>query len=395
MIPGIEITDVGLVAPPREDITAALWDMMREAFGSNLNEDPRTPQGQFVTSMTAALQYRYDEQIELGNNFDPRYAAGQFQEALGAVYFLRRKQAVSSVAQLEFIGVNGTVVPAGFIVMDDAGREWRLSGDYTVGDGLAEAVCVITGPVQAAPDTITQIKEALPGLDRVSNPAAAAVGHDVEDRYSFERRRYESVAANSWGLNASVRGAVDNLTGVIDTYVIDNPTDNSITVGNTSYPMIRNSLLVSVVGGDDYEIAEQVLHKGGTGCAFVGNTEVLYTDEETGNLTHPEYLVRFLRPSMITVQFRLIVMDRNAVSYQLAESVKNHIAESFQSGENRGRIGGMVIGSAYMCGLDQQALRPVKIEISRDGGSSWHEFIQFGVDEFPTTSPSSIEVVGL
>ena len=55
MIPVIEITDIGPVAPTREAITVGLWEMMRGAFGEDLNEDARTPQGQLVTSLTAAI----------------------------------------------------------------------------------------------------------------------------------------------------------------------------------------------------------------------------------------------------------------------------------------------------------------------------------------------------
>lgn len=394
MIPGIEFTDEGIIAPSREEVTAGLWDMMRAAFGSNLNEDARTPQGQLVTSLTAIIRQRDDASIALANNFDPRYAVGQFQEALAAVYFLTRKTAVPSVAQLEFIGVTGTLIPQGFVVIDDSDRRWVTSRDIAIGDGLVDARCETPGPIQAAADTITTPLESIPGLDRVTNPSPAAAGSAAESRLAFEMRRYESVAANSWGMNRSVRGAVDNLPRVIDTYVIDNPTDSTITVGSTNYPMIRNSLLVSVVGGDDHDIAGAILKKGGTGCAFEGNTEVLYVDEETGNVNHPEYLVRFLRPDHITLSVRLTVIDADSISFQNTEKAKQHIVTSLQSGDYRTRIGGMLVGANYICGLDNQVVRPVRIELSTDG-VTWLDSIQFGVDQFPVISIEDVSVVSL
>ena len=86
MIPRIQFTDNGLVPPTRQEISNALWNMFREAFGSDLNPDPRTPQGQLVTSLTAALVDNNDSMIELGNQFDPRFATGVWQEALGAIH---------------------------------------------------------------------------------------------------------------------------------------------------------------------------------------------------------------------------------------------------------------------------------------------------------------------
>lgn len=395
MIPQIEFTDNGLIAPTREAVTAALWRMMREAFGSNLTQDARTPQGQLVTSLTAAICDQNDAMIELGNQFDPRYAFGKFQEALGAIYFLQRKEAAPSVAQLEFEGISGTVIPEGFIVLDTSGREWVTTAATTVGGAPAEAKCSTLGPIQAAPDTISIFKETIAGVDRVTNPAAAAVGQNPETRANYEHRRRESVSANSKMTNESVRGAVDNLPGVIDCFAYDNFTDSTENVGATSYPVTRNSLLVSVVGGDDYAIAEQILIKGGTGCSFVGNTTVTYRDEASGNPTPPEYEVKFLRPAHVNVLIQLTVIDSDAVSFLKLQEAKQHIVDEFQTGESRARIGGLVLGTAYMCGLDNAAIQPVKIELSIDDGATWSDYIQFGVDEFPVTSVANISVVDL
>ena len=394
MIPTIEITDIGLIAPTRDAITAGLWEIMRGAFGDDLNEDARTPQGQLVTSLTASIDNQNSAMIALGNNFDPRYAIGQFQEALGAVYFLTRKLATRSIAMLDFIGIGGTVIPKGFIVIDDAGVEWEVANASTVGAGLLAALCVTPGPIQAAPLTITTFKETIDGLDRVENPDAAAVGSNQESRSNYETRRYESVAANSKNMNASVRGAVGNLSGVIDVFVQDNPTDASIVVGETDYPMIRNSLLVSVVGGDDQQLAEMILIKGGTCCSFVGNTSILWKDEASGGAFPPEYIVKLERPAHVTVSLRLTVVDASVISYANSQAAKAQIVSDFQSGDYRARIGGLVVGANYLLNLDSALLRPVKLELSTDD-VTWEEFMRFGVDQYPTTSVANVTLVGI
>lgn len=393
MIPRIQFTDNGLIPPTRQEISNALWNMFREAFGSDLNPDPRTPQGQLVTSLTAALVDNNDSMIELGNQFDPRFATGVWQEALGAIYFISRQGETSSVAMLSFIGLPGVVVPDGFIVIDDAGNEWATNGQLTIGaggTGVVEAKCLTPGPIYAAPLTITTFKQTIDGLDRVENPAAAAPGRVEESRVDFELRRAASVAKNAKNMNNAVYGAVSNIQGVIDAFVIDNPTDSTITVGETNYPMIRNSLLVSVVGGDNYEIAKQILIKGGTGCSFVGNTDVLYRDTESGNAFPPEYTVTFLRPAHVNVYFRILVSDISAVSFVAQSTAKQSIIDQFSSGENRARIAGTIISSAFMCSIDRN-IRPIKIEVSTDG-ATWEDYITFGVDQFPVTSLANISV---
>ena len=155
--------------------------------------------------------------------------------------------------------------------------------------------------------------------------------------------------------------------------------------------MIRNSLLVSVVGGDNYEIAKQILIKGGTGCSFVGNTDVLYRDTESGNAFPPEYVVTFLRPTHVNVYFRILVSDISAVSFVAQSTAKQSILDQFSSGENRARIAGTVISSAFMCSVDR-TIRPIKIEVSMDG-ATWEDYITFGVDQFPVTALANISVV--
>lgn len=393
MIPRIQFTNNGMVPPTRQELSNALWQMFRDAFGQDLNPDPRTPQGQLVTSLTAALVDNNDSMIELGNQLDPRYAVGVWQEALGAIYFISRQGETSSVAMLSFIGLPGVVVPDGFIVIDDAGNEWATNGQSTIGaggSGIVEAKCLTPGPIYAAPLTITTFKQTIEDLDRVENPAAAAPGRTEESRVDFELRRAASVAKNAKNMNNSVYGAVANIQGVIDAFVIDNPTDNTITVGETNYPMIRNSLLVSIVGGAEQEIAKQILIKGGTCCSFVGNTDVVYLDTESGNAFPPEYIVTFLRPTHVNTYFRALVADITAVSFVAASSAKQSILNQFSSGENRARISGTVIASAFMCNIDR-AIRPIKIEVSTDG-TTWEDYITFGVDQFPVTSLANISV---
>lgn len=393
MIPTVKITPEGMDAPSREEVTAGLWNMFRQAFGENLTIDDRTPQGQLVTSLTAILRDRDDQLIELGNNFDPRYAVGKFQEALGAVYFLERGEPKPSVVQLEFMGSDGAPVPIGTKSLDDNGHEWVTTQAGAVdasGTVLLWAECTEVGPITASPGTINQLVDAPANIDRVENLGPAAPGSLEESRVDYELRRAESVAANGKNTNYNVLGAVFSLPGVIDCYVIDNPTDSTVNVGVTNYPMPRHSLLVSVVGGDDMEIAEQVLIKGGTGCTFVGNTHVVYHDTSLGYQTPPEYDIYFERPTTVQVYFRLVVADMGAVTINAQNEARQSIVRQSQSGENKFRINSRIIAQNYVCEIGR-SLGVVNIDISTDG-TTWQKSIQFGVDQFPVVNVNDITI---
>lgn len=281
MIPKLEITQQGIIAPTTQEVIDGLWSLMKGAFGEKLNVSMDTPQGQLVTTLAAIITDERNQLIELFNQFDPRYADGQMQDAIGYLYFLQRKQATKSVAELTFNGLSGVTIPIGFQILDEAGLYWSTTGESRIGvDGLAtvNASCNTAGMISAQPNTINRIVRNISGLDSVTNNTAAVIGRNAESRQEFELRREQSVAKNAKNTNDATYGAVNNIKDVIDCYVVDNPSDNTITVGVTNYALIRNSIAVSVVGGDDNEIAKQILIKAGTGCSFVGNTTVTYQD---------------------------------------------------------------------------------------------------------------------
>ena len=98
---------------------------------------------------------------------------------------------------------------------------------------------------------------------------------------------------------------------------------------------------------------------------------------------------------MINNRFRLTAIDPHDLPYADEQRVKDHIINELQRGANRGRIGGLVIAANYLCGLSSDSVRPVKLEISTDSGATWHNHIEFGVDQFPVSSPENVSIVGL
>lgn len=395
MIPKLEITQQGIIAPTTQEVIDGLWSLMKGAFGEKLNVSMDTPQGQLVTTLSAIITDERNQLIELFNQFDPRYADGQMQDAIGYLYFLQRKQATKSVAELTFNGLSGVTIPIGFQILDEAGLYWSTTGESRIGaNGLAtvNASCNTAGMISAQPNTINRIVRNISGLDSVTNNAAAAIGRNAESRQEFELRREQSVSQNAKNTNGATYGAVANIKDVIDCYVIDNPSDATITVGKTNYPLIRNSIAVSVVGGDDQEIAKKILTKAGTGCAFVGNTTVTYEDTDNFPYMPPEYEVKFIRPTHIAVEFTVSFENKNLLTFQEKEAVKNAILEEFKTGRGKGQIAKRLIASDYICTVAQSTVnRMLSVQVSRKGGSAGN-YVDFGIDEFPVLSVDDIRI---
>lgn len=396
-IPPLQITDTGITAPPTNEVIDGVWEMFKKAFGKDINTAMNTPQGQLVTSLAAIITDERNQMINLLNQFDPRYAQGIWQDGLGYIYFMTRKHATHSSVEIVLTGLAGTTIAAGTLFNDVNGNAWQTTQKTIIGnDGCAtaHALCTRSGIVEAAPDTITTIPKAISGLDRITNPYAAIAGVNEESRIDFEKRRYASVAINSKNTNASTYGAVADLADVKDVFVIDNPTDETIRVGATNYPVIRNSILVAVIGGDDETIARTILTKAGSGCSFNGNTECVIADTENFPIRPPTYKVKFLRPALVPVFFQVTVADRDLLSYQDSEAVKEAIIKAFSSGTAKATIGQPVIASKFICPVAAAIshLSIVSLKISKEQ-ENWLDMLNIGVDEFPTTTTYQIKIV--
>lgn len=395
LIPKIKYEDQGIVAPTIQELHEGLWRMMEKAFGENLNKQWSTPQGQMVASISAELNEMHNNIIELMNLVDPRFSYGVMQEAVGEIYFLSRQQATHSVVQLTFRGLTGVVIPKGFLVADLNGNEWvTTESKFIAGNGsiTINAEAVKAGAIKAEVGEIITIVNNTENIDSVTNNTPAIAGKDQESRASFEERRNESVAKNSKGMNASVLGEVSDLKGVIDCYVVDNPADETITVGKTKYPLIRNSLAVSVVGGNDNDIARAILIKGGTACSFVGNTEVIYEDWENFESYPPKYTVKFIRPAHKPVFFTVEVEAIENIGYDQERYIKENILKAFNEGKLRARIGGRIVANRYLCcisGVENNVV--IGIYVGRSRGEKMN-IIDFGIDEYPTLSELNITI---
>lgn len=391
MIPKIQITDVGYVVPTTQQINDGAWQIIEASLGGNASRVQGSPQYQLATSITAIVRDAYDQIVQQANQFDPRYATGIFQDAIGELYFMERKRATHSVCPVVFEGLSGAVIPEGFEVRDVSGRSWRTTGTYNIGANAKvtiTCICDTAGAIEALPNSITVIPSALNGLDRVYNEDSAVMGYDEESRIDFNMRRRESVALNAKMTDDATRGAVLDVRNVVDAYVVSNPTDQTVTFGVTDYPAIRNSIVVSVVGGSDYDVARAAFIKAGTGCSWNGNTDVTVIGEGFDS-NPPEYPIKLLRPDFKDVFVKIIVQDKSKISYITETEAKNSILNRAASGEDRVRIGKSFVPANYICGLPKMGVKGI---VASFDGIDWQNELPIGIDEYPSINEFRISI---
>lgn len=350
-VPKPSFGPLGFLAPAESDILAGVTADYNIAFGGNLNPAPETPQGQLAVSTSAVIGYCNDLFLHYCNQIDPAFSEGRMQDAIARLYFLERNPAEPTTVQADCAGLTGTTIPVGALARSADGQIFSCTQAGTIGiTGMVTLpfACITAGPIACPSGSLTTIYRTIPGWDSVTNPDDGVLGRDTESRADFEARRTASVALNSLGTIASVRGSVLSVADVLDCFVTENFTTSPVTVNTVS--IAANSLFVAVAGGLAQDVGEAIWRKKPPGCGYNGSTTVTVTDTNAGYIfPQPTYDVTFTTATPTPVAFAVTIATSTAVPSDAEDQIKAAIINAFAGGDGgaRARIGGMIFASRY------------------------------------------------
>lgn len=393
----------GLYAESVEDVRQSVRQDWKDAFRRDglpeLNTEPETPAGQLIDSQTAAIVDKDNEVLFLGNQFNPLTASGIWQDALGKIYFLTRKTAQASEAVCQCNGLAGTVITQGARIKSSAdGSEWACMEAVTIsagGTAQARFQAQTPGPLVALANTLTEIVTVTPGWDSVTNPAAAVVGRNSESQLEFEKRRYNSVAANARGSVAALYGAIANLPDVLDVVVLENVGNDPIASWGVTIP--GHSVWIAVTGGTDSEIAETIYRKKDAGCGTAGNTQIGYQDAELPGM--PIYTYRIERPAPLAFAVRATLRLTPTTPQDIEQKIKDAVLADFNGAgpHDNLRVGTAqeVYASRFYCaviGAGVQNLVSIELAAPATGGT-WGPSVTVNADQSPVLDADNIQVI--
>jgi uncharacterized phage protein gp47/JayE len=356
-VPSIDWTSTGLVIPSEAEILAGVQADFNAAFGGNMNVALNTPQGQWMTAIAAAIANAYQNIANLVNGVNPDLNSGFMQNAIARIYFINRMAGSPTNVSCTCLGLAGTVIPTGSPQQpqaeDSAGNLYYCvqGGTIPIGGSITLTFAnVVNGPIACPMDSLTTIYQAVPGWDSINNPANGVPGTNIESSNAFEYRREQSVAANAHGSAAAIYGAVIDVEGVTDAYVIENFTGSTVDTGSTNFPVVAHSVYVGVIGGDPQDIANAIWTKKDLGCNMNGNTsETVY--DTNYSPPQPSYSISFNNNTSATVAFNFTVDIKNSslLPATIVADVTNAIATQFLGTNPNGNGQRVRIGSLLLC----------------------------------------------
>jgi uncharacterized phage protein gp47/JayE len=265
----------GISAPVFEDIYASLQASYRQIYGSDVDLDPDTQDGQLL-AVQAQIIYDFNAALIAGYlSYSPSYAQGAGLSSVVKINGLQRLSPSNSQAVLQLVGQAGTTIENG-VASDIFGTRWTLPPLAVIpvaGEVFVTATAETAGAIPAEANTITGMATLLPGWQSVTNPLAAEPGLPLETDATLRKRQHASTSLPAITPLQSVAAAIANVPGVGRLRVYDNDSDFY-----DEHEIPPHTIAAVVEGGDAQVLAETIALKKNTGCGTHGDIEIVVPD---------------------------------------------------------------------------------------------------------------------
>ena len=256
-----------------QDLRAEKAQEYKDTFDNqNLKTDVRSGVGQEVSLSTKAEDDQASTFQTLLSVFDPLSAQGVHLDRLLIIMNKKRQDAVGSTAIITITAdASGATITQPFLISDGV-NDYAIDSDLTIAPSSSdtvEATCTVTGPIESAAGTITEIRTPLFGVVSVTNLTDANVGRNRESDAEARKRALQS-SANESSTLIGIFTALSNVDGVIALKVIENDTDVVDSIG-----VPPHSVFPIADGGSDDDIAKALITGGvAAGIGYAESSDI-------------------------------------------------------------------------------------------------------------------------
>ncbi|MGO8696006.1 MAG: baseplate J/gp47 family protein [Rectinemataceae bacterium] len=342
----------GLTVECLTDIVSDLTAAFQAIYGSDINLDSDSPDGQILGIFAQAAEDLRELLLDINAGFDPDQAAGTVLDQRVALNNITRNGGSFTIVPV-MLTVNGPVslvgldenagvvpIPAGvYTVQDAAGNQYALlasvdipaAGTYTYSFQAAEI-----GNVQVALNSITVPVTVLAQVTAINNPNSPTTqGQDEETDSALRVRRAKSTAIVTTGYLDALESALASLDGVTSAQVYDS------TTGAAPAGMTANSIWAIIAGGNPTEIGQMLYAKKAPGVAMMGSQHVAVTradgvrtvvmsyDVPTEVPLYVEFTLGFLGGAIVVDTANLMELIAANVSYSVGAQATNDVIVAY------------------------------------------------------------------
>lgn len=278
------LTALGLQLATREEWIDFFTQAWEKIYGSDVNLESDTPDGQMMNIMVQVILDLQDLVASVYNGFDPDSAVGNVLSQRVTINGIQRQAGTYTITPITIV-VSQSVNLYGldqedqdvYTIEDNEGNRWELMETQlgvNAGTHVFDFRAAVPGEQLTIPNTITVPVTVVIGVVSVNNPTSyTTLGINEETDAQLRLRRQRSVSLASQGYLPGLLAALENINGVTSAFVYENTTD--ITDGDG---IPGHSIWVIVAGtGSDEEIAQAIYTKRNAGCGMFGSQSYTVT----------------------------------------------------------------------------------------------------------------------
>jgi uncharacterized phage protein gp47/JayE len=359
-----------------------------EAFSPGIDLSVSSPDGQLVEIFGFELAQAWQELGLVFSSYNPNDAIGAGLRNIGLISGLPYGAATRSQADIELIGVEGTVVPAGSIVSDAAGNEFATSFDYTISPSTTTvpAVAVVSGSINVDAGTITNIVTPVSGWTSINQPLSGRVGDLPQTETEYRNLRNRTVLRNSVHIEEVIKARINEDLGISQVQVLNNDTPLPLADGT---PPSNIHVTVGEVPSNvtDEAIARVIsLHKG-LGTITYGSTSVTIDDSQ-GQPHEVKFTKATAKPVFMDIEVLFLDEDYAGAVENIRADLLAHIS-NLEAGEDLiwSRLFGII--------TPYSKAQVNKLELSTDGVTYNPSNIVFDEDEFAVSALGNINITAV
>lgn len=283
----------GLTTSTRTELIAYFTAQLQAIYGSDINLDSDTPDGQWVNIMTQSILDIEDLLTQIYNTFDPDNAIGNVLDQRVAINGIQRQAGTYTTTNITVV-TSQSVNLYGldqedqeiYTVADNAGNKWFLeTTELGLGPGSDSLTFRAETPGEnlTIPNTITVQITIVLGVTSVNNPTTYLIlGTNEESDANLKVRRQKSVSLASQGYLAGLLAALENVPGVTSAFVYENLTNETNSDGVPGHSIW---VVLAESGAAPVDIATAIYDKRNAGCGMFGDESYTLTQVDGSPFT--------------------------------------------------------------------------------------------------------------
>ncbi|MCK5602781.1 baseplate J/gp47 family protein [Candidatus Pacearchaeota archaeon] len=342
------VQSTGFIIPTFEELIQREIDLFREVYGSNLDIDPSSPEGQLIYN-EAKDKYSIILMAQaVYNSFSLTNASGQALDRNLQYVGIMRKDDSFSQATVVFDTIDGVTpvtLSMGYQFTNQQGDIFQITNTITFVNAAdpnasVSAIAVDPGPVDVSADNLNTITNPRGNLASVTNPTAGIEGTEEESDVEARQRGVGSSESRSKSTISGTLNQIKNLDNVQQAVVFENKSDSTVGI------LQAHSVRYVVRGGSDSEIGQVLYVNEVPGIAYIGDgvNTVTHTVTEDDGI---ETVVYFDRPDEDDIYVKVPITTRE-FDTEITNSILDYVNNSsfgFTIGEKI--VGNKMYGACY------------------------------------------------